>query len=441
LIRRVGAALVAATAVMLSVPGSAHGATRSTVYQIDQTGTVDPLSARMVERGLAQARDASASAVVVRIDTPGGLDSSMRRMIQAIQASPIPVICWVGPPGARAASAGAFILIGCPVAAMAPGTNVGAAHPVGLSGSVLAEKITNDAAAYIRSLAERWGRNADWGEKAVRDSVSISANEALRIKVIDLIAADRAALLNAVNGRIVRTGAGDVTLSISDPTFVRVRATIAESLLHGLFDPDLAFLFFVFGIAGVVFEVLHPGVNVPGVVGIILLLSSFVIFGLLPVNIAGLILIMAAIAFFVIDLKVPGHGVPTAAGITSLVLGGLYLFNGSVPNARVSRPLIVGVAVALAGLFFFVVRAAVRARHAPPAKQRIEPGMTGVVERELAPTGIVRIGKESWTGRTRGASIPAGTPVRVIGMTGLTVEVEPGGEAGQTARPTETEVS
>ena len=259
--------------------------------------------------------------------------------------------------------------------------------------------------------------------------------------MIDTIAPDRGALLAALEGRTVRTASGDVTLHLSGTPFVKVKLTAGESILHGLFDPDLAFLFFAFGIAGVVFEVLHPGINIPGVIGIILLVSSFVIFGLLPVNIAGLVLIAAAIAFFVVDLKVPGHGVPTAAGIVSFVLGGLYLFNTSVPNARVSRPLIVGVALAVAACFFFVVRAALRSRKAPPAKQRIEPGMSGIVESELAPTGIVRVGKESWTGRSRGASIPAGTPVRVVRMSGLTVEVEPVGGTGQPVRPNGTEVS
>ncbi|MCA1832444.1 MAG: nodulation protein NfeD [Actinomycetota bacterium] len=445
--RRTALALAASAVVATSLPGVLARAQtptrRPVVYEVAQTGTVDPLSAHHTQRGLRIADAADAAAVLVRIDTPGGLDSSMREIIKSVLASPVPVVCWVGPPGARAASAGAFILTGCPVAAMAPGTNVGAAHPVGFSGEVMAEKITNDAAAYIRSLAERWGRNPDWAEKAVRDSVSVSAQEALKLHAIDVIAPTRASLFASLEGRSIRTAAGDVTVHLAGASVVVVRPTIGESLLHGLVDPNIAFLFFVFGIAGIVFEVLHPGINIPGVIGIVLLITSFVILGMLPVNIGGLILIAAAIVFFIIDLKVAGHGVPTAAGIISLVFGGLFLFDAAIPNARVSRALIVGVALAIAGFFSFALRAALRARHEPvtAGPERLV-GTEGVVERDLDPAGLVRAGGESWSATSARGSIVAGSAVRVTAVRGVSLEVELlGGDAGQSARHEGTEVS
>jgi len=445
-VKRIVAGLAAAAAILLGAP-IAHAAQPAgrTVYEIDQTGTVDPLTARLFQRGVADAVKAGATAILVRIDTPGGLESSMRSIIQSILGSTVPVVCWVGPPGARAASAGAFILIGCPVAVMAPGTNVGAAHPVGVTGQVMDEKVTNDAAAFIRSLAQRWGRNADWAEQAVRQSVSISANEALRLKVVDMIAT-RQELFGALQGRAVKTADGTVTLFTDGlpSDVVTVRETVGEAVLHGLFDPDLAFLFFVFGIAGIVFEVLHPGVNIPGVAGLILLVAAFVIFGLLPVNIGGLLLIMAAIGFFVVDLKVAAHGIPTAAGVACLVVGGLILYRPSVPNAHVSRPLIVAIALGMAAFFFFAVRAALRARKRPALQTSGEIlGREGVVTRDIAPTGVVRIGGEDWTAEAGGAAIPAGAKVRVVATYGLTARVEAveGVKAGRGVRRKGTEVS
>jgi membrane-bound serine protease (ClpP class) len=437
--RRVACAAVATLALFLSAP-QAGGSPRaqstqggSVVRLIEQTGTVDPLTARYVERSLQEAVQDQAAAVVVRIDTPGGLDSAMRRIIKAIQASPVPVLCWVGPPGARAASAGAFILISCPFAAMAPGTNVGAAHPVGITGDVLDAKVTNDAAAYIRSLAQARGRNADWAEQAVRDSISASAEEAHRLEVIDLVVASIPELLQKTNGITVSTGLGrTATLATTGALLEKAKLTLGESLLHGLIDPNIAFLFFAFGVAGIVWEVLNPGLNVAGVVGLIMLISAFVMLGMLPVNVAGLLLIVAAIGFFIIDALVVGHGLPTAAGIICLVLGGLFLFDASVGNARVSKGLLVGVSVALGAFFFFVLRAALKTRkQLPTAGQESIIGMIGTVRIALDPQGMIHARGEEWTARTRGAAIPAGAAVRVTGIDGLTLEVEPAGAGSE----------
>jgi membrane-bound serine protease (ClpP class) len=397
------------------------------VTLVEITGTVDPLSAHYVERTIAAAGRDDAAAIVVRIDTPGGLDSSMRTIIRAIEGSEVPVLCWVGPPGARAASAGTFIMLACPVAAMAPGTNIGAAHPVGITGEVMAEKVTNDASAFIRSLAEQHGRNANWAEKALRDSISITAQEAMRIQVIDLVVPSISELLRQTNGLTVQVRGGvSVTVRGQGLPIEKARLSAGEWILHTLIDPNLAFLFFVFGVAGLVFEVLHPGLNVAGVVGLLMIIAAFVMFGMLPVNVAGMILILAAIGFFIVDLKVAGHGLPTVAGITSLVLGGLFLFDASVPEAHVSRGLIVGVALALAAFFATAVRAALKARkQGPGAGVEVVIGEIGRVTTALDPLGVVHAKGEHWTARSRRGNLAAGTRVRVVGIDKLTLEVEP----------------
>jgi membrane-bound serine protease (ClpP class) len=444
-VRHVALAVLLAAAAVAAFPhlAGAQATAAPVVYEVPLTGTVDPFVARMTVRGIDRAESAGAP-VLIRIDTPGGLDSSMRRIIKAIQTAEVPVICWVGPSGSRAASAGTFVLLSCPIAAMAPGTNVGAAHPVGLTGDVLSEKVTNDAAAYIRSLAEQRGRNADWAETAVRQSASISAEEANQIGVVDLIARDRAALFAAVEGRTVDTASGPVALHVVGASIKTVHLAIGEWMLHLLFAPDLAFLLFVLGIAGLVFEVMHPGISIPGVLGLVLLISSLIIFGTLPVNVGGLILLAAAFVFFAIDLQVPGHGIPTLAGIVSLVLGGLYLYDGSVPNARVSRWLIGVIAVAFAAFFFFVVRAAVKARRTPTTGGVASLiGADGVITEALEPTGRVLVRGESWrAAQPQGAHepLPVGAQVRVRARRGLTLEVEPmtDGEPANAGRGSET---
>jgi membrane-bound serine protease (ClpP class) len=394
-----------------SAGASAAPSNADVVRQVDVTGVVDPSLAHYVRHAVTAAGRDHAAAVLVRIDTPGGLDSSMRSIIKALLASPVPVVCWVGPPGARAASAGAFILMGCPKATMAPGTNVGAAHPVGFSGEVLSEKITNDAAAYMRSLAERWGRNADWGEKAVRQSVSVSAQEALNLHVIDALAPTKTAALQTIDVR---------------GTIETARPGAADALLHGLFDPNLAYVFFLVGLGLLVFELFHPGVILPGLFGTLLFVGSLVIFGTLPVNLAGLVLLLAAVGFFIVALKVPGHGLPEAAAVICLVLGGLFLFNPSVPNARVSRILLAVVTVKATLFFTIVLRAAIRARRQPvkTGAHRII-GLEAVVVTPLDPTGTVRVQGETWSAHAAHGPVPAGAVVKVVDRDGLTLEVSP----------------
>ena len=395
------------------------------VIELSLEGVVDPFMASYVEEGISAAE--GSSAILLRIDTPGGLSSSMRDIIQAILGSRTSVICWVGPEGARAASAGAFILIACPLAAMAPGTNVGAAHPVGVSGVIESQKAENDAAAYMRSLAETRDRNPDWAERAVRDSESATAEEALELGVIDLIAAGEAELLAAADGRTVDV-AGDeqVTLDTAGASITERELGLGASILHGLLTPDLAFLFFFLGIILLIVEALHPGVSVPGVLGILMIAASFIALGQLPVTLVGLVLLTISAVSFFVDLKAPGTGAATAIGLITLIMGGLFLFDSSVPNARVSIPMIGAVSVLLALFFGFTVKKVLEARHRPvEIGQEALVGAIGVAETRLAPGGSVRVRGESWSASTSGEPIPKGAAVRVHAVNSLRLEVGP----------------
>ncbi|HEX9410623.1 MAG TPA: nodulation protein NfeD [Actinomycetota bacterium] len=414
---------------------------RPTVLSLKLNGVVDPFVASYVQSGVEAANAENDAAVLLTIDTPGGLDSSMRQIIKAILASRIPVICYTAPPGARAASAGTFIMLACPIDAMAPGTNIGAAHPVGVAGAIEQDKVTNDAAAFIRSLADRWGRNADWAEDAVRKSVSVPAEEAVRIHVADLIAESTTDLLRKVDGRTLRLAGGvEVQVLTADATLQGRDLGPGWALLHSLIDPNLAFLFFYLGLALIIIEFLHPGLSVPGVVGTLMLISAFVTFGFLPVQLAGVILLIVSAVFFLLELKHPGVGLPTVGGVASLVLGGLLLFNPSVPSARVSPWLLAAVALGLVLFFTTVVRAVVKARHAPPAAGFEDMvGEEGVALDDLAPRGRVRARREAWSAESVGGAIRAGTAVRVVRQLGLRLIVEPVGEMPTGTTP-ETEL-
>ncbi|HJP66573.1 MAG TPA: nodulation protein NfeD, partial [Actinomycetota bacterium] len=426
------------------------------VTELRLSGVVDPFTASYVNGGIARANDEGDAAVLLTIDTPGGLDSSMRQIVQAIANSNVPVICYTSPSGARAASAGTFIMLSCPIAAMAPGTNIGAAHPVGVSGAIEQEKVTNDAAAYIRSLAQEWGRNADWAEKAVRDSVSISAEEAVRIHVVDLVRPSTTTLLSticaggpvSVGQRAPRSASGttgllrtpDALPNTCDATVVRDDMGLGAKLLHSLISPDFAFLFFFAGLVLIVIELLHPGVSIPGILGVLFLVAAFVSFGELPVQLIGVVLLVASAAFFLLELKHPGLGAPTLGGVVTLVLGGLYLFNPDVPNARVSPWLIGLVAAGLVLFFGIVVKAVVDARHLPPVTGGLA-GENGVAVTDLAPDGQVRARRETWTARSAGLAIAAGTPVRVVAVEGLRLIVEPLEEPAETPAPAPEEAA
>jgi membrane-bound serine protease (ClpP class) len=318
-------------------------------------------------------------------------------------------------------------MLACPVNAMAPGTNIGAAHPVGVSGAISEEKVTNDAAAFARSLAERTGRNADWAERAVRESVSLSAEAAVDQDVADMLAASTTEFLDKADGRKVTTAAGPVTVRTAGAVVEAGEPGAAVALLHGLIDPNLAFIFFYLGLILIVIEVLHPGVSVPGILGALLLVISVVAFGILPVRLGGVALLAVSVALFGIELKHPGVGLPLAGGLACLVVGGLLLFDPAVTGVRVSPWLLAVVAALLAGFFLLVVRAVVDARRLPaPAGMDALVGAVGVALGPLAPRGEVRVAHERWSAEAARGIIPAGTAVRVVRREGLRLIVEPG---------------
>src|SRR5688572_29487890 len=402
---------------------SAQSASTS-VTQLSLEGVVDPFVADYLRSGIEGADDAEA--VLLTIDTPGGLDSSMREIVKAIQDSEVPVLCYVSPEGARAASAGAFILLSCHVAAMAPATNVGASTPVGIGGVTLSDKIEEDAAAYLRSLAEQRGRSAELASRFVTESKSITAQEALDGDIIDLTADSEQALLEEVDGTVVETADGSTaTLHTAGAAIQDVDMTPGVSFLHDLFDPNLAFIFFWLGLALIVLELIVPGHVFSGTLGTIMLLTSIASFGLLPVRLIGIALLVASVVFFVIELKVPGLGIWSIAGIASLVLGGLVLFDPA-GGVRVSPFAIAPVAVFMALFFGFVVARVLTMRHLPPAM-----GPQSVVGREgvvlaggLDPDGNVRVAAEEWRA-TAPRPLEPGTKVRVTKLDGLVLTVEP----------------
>jgi membrane-bound serine protease (ClpP class) len=436
-IGRIGRLLTAALCMGAGLAGSAsaqEAAAPPQVIHLSLDGVVDPFMADHIEAEIADAADEGAAAVLLTIDTPGGLGSSMRQIVQAILNAEVPVIGYVSPEGARAASAGAFILLACPVAAMAPGTNVGAATPVGVSGAVLTEKVTNDAVASIRSIAEQRGRNADLAEDFVRDATSVTAQTALDENVIDLIAPTTQDLLAEVDGRTVQVGGGrSVILDTSGAELVDRNLSPGAAFLHALFDPTLAFIFFWLGLLLVVIELIVPHLGIAGILGGSMLVAAFASFGMLPVRLIGIVLLVGSVVAFVLELHAPGIGVATATGAALLIAGGLFLYDGSVPDVRVSPWVLVAMAVIVTAFFTFTVRAAMRLRHRPPVQspEKIVGAVGTVLGDGLEPEGIVRAASEEWKAvAADGGTIPGGARVRVTAIDGLRVTVEPLGDDG-----------
>jgi membrane-bound serine protease (ClpP class) len=423
-----------------STPATAQVNTAVRVLHLD--GVVDPFIADHIEGQIEQADAAGEPAVLIEIDTPGGLDSSMRQITQAVLGSSVPVICYVAPSGARAASAGAFVLTACPVAAMAPGTNVGAATPVGLNGAIGSDKAVNDAAAYIRSLAERYGRDADLAESYVRDATSITAEAALEAGMIDTIAPTTEALLDQIDGRHVQLGNG-TTVALDTGDWVLTDEPIGSlvGFLHGLLDPTLAFIFFWLGLALIILELLVPGHIFSGTVGTFLLIVAIASFGVLPVQAIGIVLLIAAAVLMVIELNAPGFGAWGIAGLICLILGGWFLYDRA---GGVAVPPLVLVSVAVAvGLFFaLVVTKVMRMRHMPAAQgAEVVIGREGVaIAGGLHPDGVVRVASEEWRAVTSdGRAIENGAPVRVTKLEGLVLTVDPIAAEGEPAGTAPTE--
>jgi membrane-bound serine protease (ClpP class) len=415
----------------LPVPAAAAPAPVATI-PID--GVISPVTLRLVEAALTRAQADRAGALVILLDTPGGLERSMRLICQRLLNAEIPVIVYVAPTGARAASAGVFITMAAHVAAMAPATNIGAAHPVALGGGVDKEslrKIENDAAAFVRTIAAERGRNADWAEKAVRQSVSITEREAVKLKVVDLVADSVPDLLEKIDGRTVRTTRGSVTLQTRGAVVQPIEISVRDRVLNVITDPNVAYVLMMVGMLGLFFELSNPGAILPGVLGGISLILAFFAFQSLPINYAGLLLILFAIGMLVAEIWVVSHGILAIGGVVALALGSLMLFDAPEIDLRVSWWVILPTVAATAGVFLVVITAGVRAlksRAAVGAPALV--GQTGVVRSPLAPEGQVLVQGELWRAVARRGPLTEGARVRIVGVDGLTLTVEPVGEGG-----------
>jgi len=410
------------------VPAPQASEERRVVDVITVSEAITPPIGEYILKSIKQAAESGAQAIVIQLDTPGGLDLSMRDIIKEILNAAVPVVVYVSPSGARAASAGVLITISAHVAAMAPGTNIGAAHPVamgiGKADETMMEKVENDAVAYGRGIADQKGRNADWIEDAIRKSVSVTAEEALRLKVIDLVAGDLNQLLETIDGREVKLASGPRVLKTKGAEINRREMGFREKVLITISNPNIAFILFLLGLAGLYFEFSNPGVIVPGIIGGISLILAFFAFQTLPVNYAGILLILFAVILFIAEIKVVSHGVLTIGGVVSLVLGSIMLFESPDPALRVSWGVLVP-AVTIVSLFFIgVISIALRAQ-----MRRVitgGEGMIGAVGQTVTAvheSGKVLIRGEYWNAFSR-TPIEKGKKVAVVGVKELQLEVE-----------------
>jgi membrane-bound serine protease (ClpP class) len=411
-------------------PAQAAPAPVATV-QID--GVISPVTLRLVEMALTRAQAEKAQALVIQLDTPGGLERSMRAICQRLLNAEIPVIVWVGPTGARAASAGVFITLAAHVAAMAPATNIGAAHPVAVGGSVDKEsmrKIENDAAAFVRTIALERGRDADWAEKAVRQSVSITEREALKLRVIDVIADSIPDLLSKIDGRTVKTPKGMVTLATKGAVAKAIEIGLRDRFLNVITDPNVAYVLMMLGTLGLIFELSNPGAVLPGVVGGISLILAFFAFQSLPINFAGMLLILFAIVLFIAEVKVVSHGVLAIGGVVAMALGSLMLYDEPEAGFRVSWFVIIPTVAVTAGIFVFALTAGMRAlSRRPQLGAEALLGATGTAYGVVAGEGQIKLHGEIWRAVAE-RPIADGMPVRVVGVDGLTLRVV-GAEAAE----------
>jgi membrane-bound serine protease (ClpP class) len=402
------------------------------VHVITLDATINPATADYIHRSIETAAEDGAQCLVIRLNTPGGLLKSTRIIVSDLLTAPLPVVVYVSPSGAQAASAGTFIALAADIAAMAPGTNIGAAHPVGMQGgekdSIMNEKATNDAAAFIRSISEKRHRNVHWAEEAVRKSISITETEALKDSVIDLVAPTVQALLKAIDGKTVTVREQERTLHTADAAINEIEMDWKHRLLDVLSDPNIAYIFFLLGVYGLLFELYNPGSVLPGVVGAISLILAFYSLHTLPVNYAGLALIIVGIVLFVLELKITSYGLLTVGGAISLLLGSIMLINSdsALEFVTISWSVIIPSVVVTVLFFVFAIGMGIRAQRRKPVTG-IEGlvGETGNALQTLAPTGQVRVHGEIWSATSSGGTIPAGSAIEVVSVDKLQLVVRP----------------
>ena len=430
-------ATAAVAAALGTIPAQAA---QQPVVVANLDGVINPITANYIDRTLSRAASLHATALVIALDTPGGLDTSMRQIIKAMLGAPMPVVVFVSPSGARAASAGFFITEAADIAAVAPGTNIGSAHPVSIGGSnpvpnpsaspsspqdIESIKVENDAAAYIRGLASLHHRNADWAESAVRKSANVPAEEAVRLGVVDLESRDLNALLARLDGRTVSKNSATYTIHSAGAPLIRAQLSDFDRLLETLSDPDIAYLLFLLALIGVGVWVTHPGLILPGVVGVIAaILAALALFNL-PVNLAGLILIVIALVLFVVDLKAVTHGVLTTGGIIAMSLGALLLVDTGYLASGVDIGVVALSVLLVAGAFGFVLRKVIAARRRPYATgEDAMAGRMGTVRERLDPNGLVFVDGALWQATSLSGPLDPGAPVRIVRAEGLRLTVE-----------------
>jgi len=394
-------------------------------------GVINPVLADYIERGIEQAEENNAIVCIIQMDTPGGLDTSMRDIVKDIVNARVPVVVYVSPAGARAASAGVFITMAAHVAVMAPNTAIGAAHPVSIGtegeegmSETMEEKVVNDAAAYIRSIAEAHGRNMEWAEEAVRESVSATEQEALELNVIDMVAPDLDSLVSQLDGRqVTMLGGNIVTLHTQGATINHIKMNTMEDFLYAISDPNIAYILLSLATLGIMAEIFNPGLIFPGVVGGICGLLAFYSLGMLPVNYAGVLLVVLAFGLFIAEVFTPTFGLFTAGGITSLVIGSLILFKGG-PLFQINPWLITTVVIIIAALFAFVISRIIRAhRHQASTGREELIGKTAVVKVALEPEGTVFFKGERWAAISDRGRVELGEAVIITKVDGLKLYV------------------
>ncbi len=404
--------------------------TAQTVISIKIDGAINPVVATFIHRSIQIASDDNAACLLIHLNTPGGLLKSTRTIVGDILESPVPVIVYVSPAGAHAGSAGVFITLAADIAAMTPGTNIGAAHPITMQGapdSIMNSKSTNDAAAFIRTIAEYRNRNLQWAEDAVRQSVAITANEALQKNIIDLISSNDRELLNQIDGKQIKRDSSGFVLHTRGATIQVIEMGFTEKLLNIISDPDIAYILLMLGLLGLLFELFNPGIIFPGIIGFISLVLAFYALNTLPVNYAGLALIVFGVVLLLLEIKVVSHGMLAIGGIVALLTGSLMLIRpgSGLEVMRISRALIISTVAITSAFFLFVIGMGIKAqRRKPVTGIKALVGETAFALDELNPSGRVRIHGEIWNAVAISGMINAGEMVRVTEVKNLTLYVE-----------------
>ncbi len=416
-------ALLIAAVLAVTIPPAPIASAQREVVVLPYSGPIGPAVADYFARGIAYAESRNAAAVIFEIDTPGGLDSSMREIIQREMNSRVPVIVFVAPRGARAASAGCLIVLGGDLAAMAPGTNIGAAHPIYASGGAVVDKIVNDSAAYARSLASAHKRNVDWAERAVRESISATSEEALSLGVIELTANDLTGLLAQLQGRMLHRPGGDVKLDPAGAQVTTIEMDTREKLFSALTHPTITYLLMLLGVLAIIIEIVTPHGYVTGTIGALAVLLAMVGLVGLPVQITGAAILVAGMVLLGLELKITSHGLLTLLGMAGFVAGSILLLP-RIPGYSISGYAIGTVTVLWAVMLGAVVRLVVRARHAPILTgTQLVVGAAGVAKTDIAPKGVVLVNGEEWHAVADASPIARGTGITVVSVEGLKLHV------------------